>query len=166
MPVYRYCYSALARDAVAAEDCTQEVFLIFVQKQGALKITDSTVLSWLYTTARIVVSNYRKKNPFHDGLRAAEKFEDPSYAAKFLCAILRSYLTEEEYRLLYDYYNADHGSHRLIAARYGLQPSQLYERVRYIKRKLKQTLGNQEESTAIIETEEKGGSDHAGSPNA
>lgn len=135
-PVYRYCYAALAYNAAAAEDCTQEVFLIFIQKQHTLDLT-SSILPWLYTTAKVVVCNYRRKNPIHEDLQGAESVEDPAYAAKFLCAVVRSYLTEEEYRLLYDYYSAGHANHCMVAKQHGMQLSQLYERVSYIKRKLK-----------------------------
>ncbi len=135
-PIYRYCYASLAYDAVAAEDCTQEVFLVFIQKQHTLDLT-TAILPWLYTTAKIVVNNYCKKNPSHDDLQDAEKVEDPACRARLQCAVLRSYLTEEEYRLLYDYYNTGYADHSAVARQYGLQISQLYEKVRYIKRKLK-----------------------------
>ncbi len=158
--VYRYCCTALAYDAAAAEDCTQEVFLIFLQKQHTLDLT-KPVLPWLYTTARTVVYRYRQSNPCYEDLRSAEGMEDPSYAARFLCAALRSYLTDEEYQLLYDYYNADHGSHMLIAKRYGLQLSQMYERVRYIKQKLKTSTQTQKDRECTAQTEKNGGPSHA-----
>lgn len=159
-PVYQYCYTALAYDAAAAEDCTQEVFLVFLQKQHMLDLT-TTILPWLYTTAKIVVRNYRRKNPDHEDLQGAEGVEDASYSVKFQCAVLRSYLTEEEYRLLYDYYNAGHANHSAVAKQYGMQLPQLYERVSYIKRKLRRAVLTEKEKNHTVQRGKKGGSGHA-----
>lgn len=155
-PVYRYCYATLGYDAVAAEDCTQEVFLVFIQKQHTLDLS-TTILPWLYTTAKVVISNYRRKNPCHEDLQGAENVEDPSSQAKFLCAMLRSYLTEEEYRLLYDYYNAGYADRSTVAKQYGLQISQLYERVSYVKQKLKRFAPTKNRN---VPEKRNGGDDH------
>ncbi|UDY25064.1 RNA polymerase sigma factor [Nocardioides sp. Kera G14] len=48
---------AVTRDAMLAEDVTQEVFLTFWQKVRSVHVVDSSVLPWLMVTARFHALN-------------------------------------------------------------------------------------------------------------
>ena len=59
-PIYKYCYAKLNCDASAAQDCTQNVFLIMIQKKNRLNLSNN-MQTWLYKTADRVIRNYRRK---------------------------------------------------------------------------------------------------------
>lgn len=48
--IYRFCYYRLARDQFAAEDCTQEVFIVLYKNMDRLENLEK-IDGWLYKTA-------------------------------------------------------------------------------------------------------------------
>ena len=58
--IFKFCMNDLY-DKQAAEDCTQEVFLLLFQKREKLDFTEK-LRSWLYETALRICKNYRKKH--------------------------------------------------------------------------------------------------------
>jgi transcriptional regulator with PAS, ATPase and Fis domain len=49
---------------------------------------------------------------------------------------LRSILTEEKMQLLTEYYSAEYGSRKAVAARYGMSMRELYYKIERIKKKI------------------------------
>ena len=57
--IYNYCQVRL-KDEYAAEDCTQDVFLLLYRKMNKLKLSEN-IRAWLYRTADNVIKNHRRK---------------------------------------------------------------------------------------------------------
>lgn len=57
--VYRYCYARLG-NAADADDITQDVFLLFLQKYESLE--NNNLSGWLYATASIKIKEHFRKS--------------------------------------------------------------------------------------------------------
>lgn len=134
--VYYFCFANLNRNRQAAEDCTQETFLVLFSKRSKLEYTDN-IKHWLYKTAQKVMKAYLRKNKqimldiddVADELYIEEEtFKDANDA--FDC------LTEEEKELLNIYYNYDYGERIRLAEEKGMTQSALYNKVYRIRQKL------------------------------
>lgn len=137
--IYRYCYVRLGYDPHAADDCTQEVFLILLKKKRGLELTDG-IGSWLYETADRVIKTYLRKQS-----RAPAQI-DPDCVADPMNALVNdhnqpspmfSVLTAEEYDLLFAYYDSGYGDKKQLAERYGMTLLQLYKAIHNIRDKLR-----------------------------
>lgn len=58
--VYKFCLNRL-KNIHAAEECTQEVFLLLFQKRAKLDLTEQ-LRSWLYESAMRICNKYISKN--------------------------------------------------------------------------------------------------------
>jgi RNA polymerase sigma factor (sigma-70 family) len=70
--ILKFCCYALGGDRIAAEDCTQDIFLVLYERMAALRDYD-TIGGWLYKTAGNISKQYaafRRKE--------REKFAVPS----------------------------------------------------------------------------------------
>lgn len=135
--IYRFCYANLQYNSEAAKDCTQEVFLVLMQKQESLDIT-RPILPWLYETAKRVMMQYRRKHPALESLDTVRDIPDERAEAAQDLIDLQSVLSAEEYSLLYEYYNTPVHNKKALAEQYGLSLSQLYNKIWRIKNKVKE----------------------------
>lgn len=138
--IYSYCFAKLSYKKHSAEDCTQEVFVIFFSKHEKLNSTDNIRL-WLYRTADNVMKAYIRKNFGHEvsiednpevyNIPAESSFPDESAEDPF------EVLTEEEKKLLEAYYDTDYGQRSAAAKKMGISLAAMYQRVHKIKKKLR-----------------------------
>ena len=129
--ILNYCKYKLCGSKTAAEDVTQEVFLILYRKRNRLTMGDNIKL-WLYRTADNQINTYIRKNPSFQDLDAYSELtieDDFSVISEsvFDC------LTSNELELLTDYY---FGERELVAKKNNLNMNSLYIRVHRIKKKL------------------------------
>lgn len=135
--IYRYCYVRLNHNEPAAKDCTQEIFLIMLEKQRRLNLSGNMRV-WLYKTADRVMKNYIRREIRHNHLDLEQldiRYDD-SFASYIDCPQLDC-LTTEEYELLFDYYGAMHGDKEAVAEKHGLTLYRLYREVERLKKKTK-----------------------------
>lgn len=138
--IYSYCFVKLNYRHHSAEDCTQDVFVIFFQKYEKLDTTDNIRL-WLYRTADNVIKAHLRKNPTTDvsiednpevmDIPAESSFPDDSADSQL------DILTDEERKLLEAYYDTDYGQRSAAAKKMGLSLAAMYQRVHKIKNKLR-----------------------------
>ncbi len=134
--ILHYCIIRLDYDLFAAEDCTQDVFLLLVKKSNELDLTHN-IRSWLFSSAERIVKNYLKQKAKHDiivvcDLESIKDLPSPIQpsSSKF------DVLTEDEYNLLKKYYLTDCEDRNQIANEIGITVNALYKRIHDIKRKL------------------------------
>ena len=138
--IYSYCFIKLKYNKHSAEDCTQEVFVIFFQKHE--KLYENNIKIWLYRTADNIIKTYLRKNTNNNtvsiensveamNLADTSQFHENDESDIFDC------LTEEELKLVRLYYDTDYGNHKETAEKNGLTLTALYQRIHKIKQKLK-----------------------------
>jgi RNA polymerase sigma factor (sigma-70 family) len=137
--VRNFCIAHMGQCA-AADDCTQETFLIFLCKHDKLRVTDQ-LLGWLYRTALNVIKNYKRKNIKSSGEdidAMAEVLESPS--PDFLpdpLTVIRENLNSDDAQLLINYIMCAGTQQRhQLAEDNGLSVAALYKRMSRIKEKL------------------------------
>ena len=135
-PVFRYCISRMDGDIHAAEDCTQEVFLLMYRNIHQLNLTKS-ILPWLFRTADHVMQAYRRKNPAHDNIDEIAELIDESTFQDSVFDVL----DEEEKRLVQSYYGGE--AKEIIARKRGITLTSLYKQISRIKQKLLRYLSEQ-----------------------
>ena len=133
--IYKFCYLKLNGDSQAAEDCTQEVFLILYKKIDKIK-KDENVKYWLLETASREVKKYIRKNP--KNIDFIEDISEKNLSIDFEIADeneILSILTEQERKIIEDYY---HGKDKnVISKENNLSLHSLYLKIHRIKAKLK-----------------------------
>ena len=146
--VYYYCAAKL-RDADAAKDCTQEVFLALVKKQNKLtKLED--IRPWLYRAADLAILEYRRKNAKY----CAVEEEDlermcETVMPEFSEDRLRNWLTEEEYTLIWQHYIGGF-SMRELAKQFAVSEDAVKQRISRIRRRI---------ADKLMRTEKGGGTE-------
>lgn len=136
--IYRYCYGKLHFHTEAAQDCTQEVFLILIQKKERLDLSGN-MKTWLYKTADHVIRNYQRKEKKYQNSIPIDEIElaDDSSFPENSAGMLLSCLTEAEYNLLIAYYDAAYGTRNELAAQYGMTLPALYMEINRLRNKVK-----------------------------
>lgn len=132
--VFRYCRVRLNGDLHAAQDCTQEVFLVLHKKLKKLVDLDS-ILPWLYQTADREIKNYRRKHPAMIDIDELADLAAPQQEDSPL-----DILDEEERKLVDLYYGG--ADKYAIAKNLGISLDVLYKRMHRIRKKLKENLDN------------------------
>lgn len=132
-PILLYCVRLLHGDLPAAEDCTQEVFLIFYQKIHSLDMTKD-IAPWLYRTADRVVKAYIRKHPVSVDIDSIPEIAAPETVSESCLDVL----SEEERALVEAYYN--NADKIQLAKAQGITLRSLYLKMARIKAKLKQKL--------------------------
>ncbi len=128
--VFQYCRTRLNGDVHAAEDCTQEVFLILHKKIKKLVMLDS-ILPWLYAAADREVRRYRRKHP---EMLDIDEIPEPA-APEWIQDSVLDILDEEDRRLAELYYG---GAEKFaLAKEYGMTLDALYKRMQRIREKVK-----------------------------
>lgn len=134
--IYRYCLIHLNHNKFAADDCTQEVFLILLKKQYKLSLSNN-IKAWLYGTANRIIKAYLRKANKEEILCNSDEIEDKTAIIENDRSYVLESLTEEEYTLISDYYSSEYGSKTELAQKYGLTLTQLYKKVHIIKEKVR-----------------------------
>lgn len=139
--VYDFCLNYL-KNIHAAEDCTQEVFIIMLKKKNKIILTEN-LSSWFYETAKRVCKQYIKKNPIisADIDDYAEIIADVNASAeKSLYDEIYELLDKEDADLLFEYINADSNQRQKMAERMEITSNTLCKRIKRIKCKIQQKL--------------------------
>lgn len=132
--VYNFCFKYL-KNTYAAEDCTQEVFMIMLKKKNRIDLTEN-LLSWLYETSKRVCKQYirRNSNKFADVDNYAETIYDTNISAeKQLLDEVYEFLDKEEADLFFEYISANCDERRKMAVRIGITSNALCKRIKRIK---------------------------------
>lgn len=133
--ILKYCLFKLNSDKQGAEDCTQEVFLVFVKKVNELDMSKD-LRYWLYAVADRKIKEYKKKHSYTISL---EDIPEPSYEMVLDDSPI-SLLPQDERDLITAYYT---GEDKLkLAQKYNISLTALYMRVFRIKEKLRDILDN------------------------
>ena len=136
--IFSYCFAKLGYSYHSAEDCTQEVFVVFFSKHERLEDTDNIRL-WLYRTADNVIKTFLRKSPPAISLEESTEamniadsggFEDTDES-------LLDVLEPDERKLVELYYDSDYGQRNEAAKRLGLSLPALYRKIHKIKKKLR-----------------------------
>ncbi|MEE5993493.1 MAG: sigma-70 family RNA polymerase sigma factor [Oscillospiraceae bacterium] len=130
--ILTYCCLRLHNNIHAAEDCTQEVFLI-TQKKLPRLVNLEEIKPWLYRTAENVVKNYRKKNPEMIDIDSI-----PETPQEMPVETALDILTDEERELVRLYYLGE--SKEKLAHQQGMTVDALYKKISRIKEKLRKRL--------------------------
>lgn len=138
--IYSYCFTKLKYNKHSAEDCTQEVFVIFFQKHQ--KLDENNIRIWLYRTADNIIKTYLRKNTDNNIVSIEDSAEavniaDSSQVFENDKPDIFDCLTEEELKLVRLYYDTDYGNRKETAEKNGLTLTALYQRIHKIKQKLK-----------------------------
>lgn len=139
--VYDFCLKYL-KDIHAAEDCTQEVFMIMLKKKNKIILSEK-LLSWFYETSKRVCKQYIRKNPtkFANVDDYAESISDVNASVeKPLSDEIYEFLDKEDADLLFEYINSDSGERRKMAERLGITSNALCKRIKRIKCKIQKHL--------------------------
>ena len=133
--ILQYCKAKLQGDSYAAEDCTQEVFLVLCQKINTLDMTKD-IRPWLYAVADRVIKNYIRKHPPTLDLESIPE-QKQIVEFNFYGSVL-DILDEEELKLLKAYFSGEDKIQ--LAKSYKIRLASLYMRISRIKKKLKKYL--------------------------
>ena len=139
--IFKFCMNDL-HDKQAAEDCTQEVFLLLFQKREKLDFTEK-LRSWLYESAQRICKNYKKKHSLNDADidDYAEQIPDNSGKETVLKEIYEILGTDDAEFYL-EYSEADQGQRKKIAKKMGITVKALYRRADRIREKLMKYFGD------------------------
>lgn len=134
--IYNYCYSQLNYSHHAAADCTQEVFLIMLEKQKRLDM-EGNIKIWLYRTANNVIRQYIRKRKRHEAVDIDECAiaVDNTFEIKGELSVLDR-LSQEEYSLIEEYYSGKYPDRTALAEKHGVTIEKLYKMIHFIKKKL------------------------------
>lgn len=137
--IYKYCYIKL-RDKYAAEDCTQEVFLVMHKKREKLIISEN-IKSWLYKTAQNIIKNYIKNNIEFVPIEKCENISQPENMNEETA--FEGIISQEEEKLLTAYYidGTDIGT---ISDMTNTSEAALYKRLQRIRKKILKSKGEKE----------------------
>lgn len=136
--IYRYCYAKLNCDSNAAEDCTQNIFLILIQKKRHLNLSGN-MQTWLYKTADRVIRNYLRKEKRYQNQIPIDEIElaDQGGLPGQETETPLDCLTEAESALLHEYYEAAYGTRNELANQHNMTLYELYKEIERIKKKVK-----------------------------
>ena len=137
--IFSYCYAKLGYSHHSAEDCTQEVFVVFFSKHERLDETDNIRL-WLYRTADNVIKTFVRKSPpsavsIEDSPEAMNIADSGGFAEVSDSPL--DILEPEERQLLEIYYDSDYGQRTEAEKKLGISLPALYRKVHKIKKKLR-----------------------------
>ena len=137
--IYRYCFYCLQGDEASAKDCTQETFLILIEKKRSVDLSGN-IEGWLRRTAKNVIRHYLRKEKKSRGnldlSQIAELGENDRNIERLTEESALDCLTEAELSLLTAYYNAPRGEKSTVAKQHGMTLYALYNEIDRIKKKL------------------------------
>lgn len=135
--VFRFCNARLRGDFYGAEDCTQEVFLLFLQKKDALDLS-GRIDRWLIAAASRITKQYIRKKAEQTAFETGgiEDITDSSAEQNERSELFDSF-TDDEYNLLIRYYSTDAELRGELAAEMGISVNTLYQRIFKLKSKIR-----------------------------
>lgn len=136
--VYQYCYSRLNGKKEAAEDCTQETFLVLLKKKGKLDLSGN-IKVWLYITADRVIKRYLRNERKHTHVPFIEEIlppDDGGFAELIQNDSPLDCLTADDRKLLTEYYESERGHKSELAAKYNRSLYSLYNEIARIRKKV------------------------------
>lgn len=136
--LYNYCFAKLKYNKQSAEDCTQELFMVFLKKHENLAETEN-IRIWLYHTADNVIKVYLRKHKSNDisleaNYETINTLSENTYQNK---TDLSDWLTDDEIKLIRFYYDTDYGNKESVAKKLGITVTALYQRINKIKQKIR-----------------------------
>jgi len=135
--IYNYCQVRL-KDGYAAEDCTQDVFLLLYRKMNKLKLSEN-IRAWLYRTADRIIKNYRK-NQSKDISIDNDETNDLSITDKYNEDVpFENVLNSDERKLITAYY-IDGIDIKALSKMFGKNEGAIYKRLQRIKRKIEESM--------------------------
>lgn len=135
--VYNYCQVRL-KDEYAAEDCTQDVFLLLYRKMNKLKLSEN-IRAWLYRTADRIIKNYRKNQSKDISIDNGET-NDLSITDKYNEDVpFENVLNSDERKLITAYY-IDGVDIITLSKMFGKNEGAIYKRLQRIKRKIEESM--------------------------
>lgn len=137
--ILRHCTYLLGGDVFGAEDCTQEVFFLLHQKKYKL-IFDKNIRGWLYAASERIVMNYKRKQKRCQPMQPSEMDEIAdgfSFLDKPFQSDAFDDLTDDELRLLEDYYASKQGDREAVAEKYGMTVKQLYKKIHVLRENIR-----------------------------
>lgn len=135
--ILRYCQVRLGNQT-DAYDCTQEVFVILLQKSDKLTISEN-IRAWLYRTADNVINNFKRKNSKYISL---EDIPEIQQNTDFSCETpMSDVISEEEYQLIKAHYIDKEGIDH-IAGRLGISSAAAAKRIYRIKARIVKYMEN------------------------
>ena len=140
--IFRYCLQLLEQDVYAAEECTQEVFMVLTEKQNELDLGEN-IRGWLYAAAQRICMDYLKKKKIRMTriVGSLDDMQDILVDTPFSdVESALDTLTGEEYQLLEDYYTTPYGQRGKLAKSRNMTPVQFSKKLRAIREKLKKHL--------------------------
>lgn len=135
--IYQYCYSRLNGKKEAAEDCTQEIFLILFKKKEKLDLSGN-IKAWLYKTADRVIKHYQRNERKHTHIPFIEEImppDDGGFAELIRNDSPLDCLTPDEQELLAEYYS-ERGHKSELAAKHNRSLYSLYNEIDRIRKKV------------------------------
>lgn len=136
--IYLYCLQLMNQDVLAAEDCTQDVFALMIQKKDSLDFKQN-IRGWLYAVADRICKNYRKREMKRTTLITAsldEITDIPDPNTPIDSDAVLDCLSDEEVELLKEYYSERYGERMLLAKKRGMTHSELGKKIYAIRQKL------------------------------
>lgn len=132
--ILRYCRMQLQGDTYAAEDCTQEVFLLLYQKIDTLDL-HIDLRPWLYAVADRKIKAYYRKNPKMIDITAiSEQEQTVEFDFETAEGNILDKLDQEEQNLIKSYFSGE--DKNKIAENQGISISALYMKISRIKKKI------------------------------
>lgn len=136
--IFQFCLRLLEYDGYAAEECTQEVFVLLIQKKNKLDFGQN-IRGWLYASAERICKDYRKRESrrLSHITSTLDDIKDQSYDpfSSDSDSIL-DFLHDDEYQLLEAYYTEEYGNRASLAEKYGMNTTQLYKKICSIRKKI------------------------------
>ena len=129
--IYNYCLSRL-NESYAAQDCTQETFLIFYQKIDELD--GENIRGWLYRTADNIIKNYIRKSVAPISDEEADKISTTDNYSEDIP--FDKILKPDELKMLTEHY-IDGYDIQQVAEKNGKSSAAVYKMFQRLKLKLK-----------------------------
>lgn len=132
--ILNFCFRSL-KNRQLAEDCTQEVFLAFLNKMHKLRL-DTNVAAWLYTAAKfeikLCISRNKNNIPIDEiGEIGVNDFEETGKLSELL--------TDEEYEMLIEYFVKGEDVN-IMASKRKISVAALYQRINRLKNRIKKKM--------------------------
>ena len=154
-PVYWQAYSVV-RDARAAEDVTQDVFITTWDKIRRISVVDESVLPWLLVTARFTALNAKRrtqKSLFRSTELSVDLPDDSSVEDEVVASQIRSEIDKAVAALsttdrqLYDMCVAGDHTYEVAARELGVSHAVVRNRISRLRTRLRADLRSMRETS-------------------
>lgn len=148
--IYNLCLFKLSYDKADAENCTQEIFIVLINKWE--KVQNKNIYPWLLKTTHYTIKNYQRKKKTYDKVVSLQDcIELPSDDGEVIDLVISDGEIEEykqrilaelssDERELYKAYFEDKLSYAQIAEKMGLKYATVQARTIKLKNKLTESV--------------------------